>query len=291
MGVSSNAHGGFAPYCPSPSFATTLQHAHVALLSTSLESLGLPIPSPPGLTPLHMAARYMHTWCCCLVLPKNAYLEPLWLPQPCSLRDTPTPGFTPLHMAAGYMHTGSMTVLLEAGANPEIKVGRGFGVGAQVERVPYQGVRCGHLEAAEATARPRAVRCARAHRSLYGCSGLCRTLLVAPKLWAAAPPVATCPTRLASVRPACPAQDSFFSNVLLPPPIDGIGILRGFLHRKPLPYSPFPQDNNGRDVVTLIDNLRASMPLSLASVQRRLALEEVGNCLTDRCACMKRGVG
>lgn len=39
----------------------------------------------------------------------------------------PPPGFTPLHMAAGYMHTGSMTVLLEAGANPEIKVGRGGG--------------------------------------------------------------------------------------------------------------------------------------------------------------------
>lgn len=43
-------------------------------------------------------------------------------------------------------------------------------------------------------------------------------------------------------------------------------------------------------MVTLIDNLRASMPLSLATVQRRLALEEVGNCLTDRCVCVLTGV-
>ncbi|EFJ47094.1 hypothetical protein VOLCADRAFT_105313 [Volvox carteri f. nagariensis] len=46
--------------------------------------------------------------------------------------------------------------------------------------------------------------------------------------------------------------------------------------------NPELRDNTGRDVVTLIDNLKATMPLNMASVQRRLALEEVANCLTDR---------
>jgi signal recognition particle protein len=34
-------------------------------------------------------------------------------------------GYTPLHMAAGYMHTGSMTVLLEAGADPTLRDNKG----------------------------------------------------------------------------------------------------------------------------------------------------------------------
>ncbi|GLC39901.1 Signal recognition particle 43 kDa protein, chloroplastic [Pleodorina starrii] len=46
--------------------------------------------------------------------------------------------------------------------------------------------------------------------------------------------------------------------------------------------NPEIRDNTGRDVVSLIDGLKASMPLNMASVQRRLALEEVANCLTDR---------
>ncbi|KAG2452266.1 hypothetical protein HYH02_003290 [Chlamydomonas schloesseri] len=46
--------------------------------------------------------------------------------------------------------------------------------------------------------------------------------------------------------------------------------------------NPEIKDNTGRDVVSLIENLRASMPLSMGSVQRILALEEVKNCLTDR---------
>ncbi|KAG2427506.1 hypothetical protein HXX76_012439 [Chlamydomonas incerta] len=46
--------------------------------------------------------------------------------------------------------------------------------------------------------------------------------------------------------------------------------------------NPEIKDNTGRDVVNLIENLRASMPLSMGSVQRILQLEEVKNCLTDR---------
>eukprot|EP00198_Chlamydomonas_reinhardtii_P014367 XP_001703704.1 chloroplast SRP43/CAO subunit of signal recognition particle [Chlamydomonas reinhardtii] len=43
------------------------------------------------------------------------------------------------------------------------------------------------------------------------------------------------------------------------------------------------QDKEGeRGEVNLIENLRASMPLSMGSVQRILQLEEVKNCLTDR---------
>ncbi|GIL63260.1 hypothetical protein Vafri_17365 [Volvox africanus] len=46
--------------------------------------------------------------------------------------------------------------------------------------------------------------------------------------------------------------------------------------------NPELRDNTGRDVVSLINNLKATMPLNMGSVQRRLALEEVANCLTDR---------
>ncbi|GFR41876.1 hypothetical protein Agub_g2659 [Astrephomene gubernaculifera] len=46
--------------------------------------------------------------------------------------------------------------------------------------------------------------------------------------------------------------------------------------------NPELRDSSGRDVVRLVEGLRGSMPLSMGSVQRRLALEEVANCLTDR---------
>ncbi|KXZ42883.1 hypothetical protein GPECTOR_113g295 [Gonium pectorale] len=63
--------------------------------------------------------------------------------------------------------------------------------------------------------------------------------------------------------------------------------------------NPEIKDSKGRDAVeggeggltvSLVDNLRASMPLSMASMQRRLALEEVANCLTDR-TTRRRGIG
>lgn len=46
---------------------------------------------------------------------------------------------------------------------------------------------------------------------------------------------------------------------------------------------PELRDNKGQSVVGLIEGLRAAMPLNMATVQRRLALEEVANTLTDRC--------
>lgn len=46
--------------------------------------------------------------------------------------------------------------------------------------------------------------------------------------------------------------------------------------------NPEIKDSSGKDVVKLIDNLRSSMPLNLQTVQRRLALEEVSNVLTEK---------
>lgn len=46
---------------------------------------------------------------------------------------------------------------------------------------------------------------------------------------------------------------------------------------------PELRDNKGQSVVRLIEGLRGAMPLNMATVQRRLALEEVANTLTDRC--------
>ena len=46
--------------------------------------------------------------------------------------------------------------------------------------------------------------------------------------------------------------------------------------------NPELRDNNGRDVVALIRNLRSDMPLSTQTLQRRLGLEEVNNCLLSR---------
>jgi hypothetical protein len=43
---------------------------------------------------------------------------------------------------------------------------------------------------------------------------------------------------------------------------------------------PEIKDKTGRDVVSLVDNLRGTMQLSLQTIQTRLALEEVANCLT-----------
>ncbi|MEW5297785.1 MAG: hypothetical protein WDW36_000969 [Sanguina aurantia] len=45
---------------------------------------------------------------------------------------------------------------------------------------------------------------------------------------------------------------------------------------------PEIKDSSGKDVVKLVDNLRSSMPLNLQTVQRRLALEEVSNVLTEK---------
>lgn len=44
---------------------------------------------------------------------------------------------------------------------------------------------------------------------------------------------------------------------------------------------PTIRDRQGRDVVSLIDNLRRGMPLTMATVTRRLALEEVTNTLSQ----------
>jgi hypothetical protein len=43
---------------------------------------------------------------------------------------------------------------------------------------------------------------------------------------------------------------------------------------------PEIKDKTGRDVVSLVDNLRGTMKLSMQNIQARLALEEVANCLT-----------
>lgn len=46
--------------------------------------------------------------------------------------------------------------------------------------------------------------------------------------------------------------------------------------------NPQLKDNNGKDVVGLIGKLRAEMPLSPMTIQRRIALEQVASVLTDR---------
>lgn len=46
---------------------------------------------------------------------------------------------------------------------------------------------------------------------------------------------------------------------------------------------PLIKDKQGRDVVLLVDNLRKSMPPSVAALQRIMALEQVAGVLTDRC--------
>lgn len=46
--------------------------------------------------------------------------------------------------------------------------------------------------------------------------------------------------------------------------------------------NPELRDNTGKNVVGLLDNLRGTMPVNMATIQRRLALEEVNNCLLDR---------
>lgn len=45
---------------------------------------------------------------------------------------------------------------------------------------------------------------------------------------------------------------------------------------------PELKDKKGRDTVSLIDNLRTTMPLSVQTMQRRIALEQVANVLTNR---------
>jgi len=44
---------------------------------------------------------------------------------------------------------------------------------------------------------------------------------------------------------------------------------------------PQIKDNTGKDVVSLIENIRGNMPLSLGTVMQRMRLEEVCNSLTD----------
>jgi hypothetical protein len=46
---------------------------------------------------------------------------------------------------------------------------------------------------------------------------------------------------------------------------------------------PLVKDKQGRDVVTLVENLRRSMPPSMGALQRIMALEQVAGGLTDRC--------
>ncbi|GAX77715.1 hypothetical protein CEUSTIGMA_g5158.t1 [Chlamydomonas eustigma] len=45
---------------------------------------------------------------------------------------------------------------------------------------------------------------------------------------------------------------------------------------------PEVKDNSGKDVVQLVDNLRRTLPLSAASITRRIALEQVSGVLTDK---------
>lgn len=42
------------------------------------------------------------------------------------------------------------------------------------------------------------------------------------------------------------------------------------------------KDRKGLDVVQLLDNLRLTMGLNVNTLQRRMALEQVGNVLADR---------
>jgi hypothetical protein len=46
---------------------------------------------------------------------------------------------------------------------------------------------------------------------------------------------------------------------------------------------PLVKDKQGRDVVSLVDNLRRSMPPSMGALQRIMALEQVAGGLTARC--------
>ena len=45
---------------------------------------------------------------------------------------------------------------------------------------------------------------------------------------------------------------------------------------------PQLKDNNGRDVVQLVDGLRAQMPLNPTTITRRIALEQVAGVLSER---------
>jgi hypothetical protein len=59
---------------------------------------------------------------------------------------------------------------------------------------------------------------------------------------------------------------------------------------------PLVKDKQGRDVVTLVENLRRSMPPSMGALQRIMALEQVAGGLTDRCGLVRlregqQGVG
>jgi hypothetical protein len=54
---------------------------------------------------------------------------------------------------------------------------------------------------------------------------------------------------------------------------------------------PLVKDKQGRDVVSLVDNLRRSMPPSMGALQRIMALEQVAGGLTDRCGWWGRAAG
>lgn len=45
---------------------------------------------------------------------------------------------------------------------------------------------------------------------------------------------------------------------------------------------PLIKDKQGRDVVTLVDKLRGSLPPSMGALQRIMALEQVASGLIDR---------
>lgn len=52
--------------------------------------------------------------------------------------------------------------------------------------------------------------------------------------------------------------------------------------------NPEIKDKKGMDVVQLLNNLRGSMGLNMNTLQRRMALEQVGNVLADRCGSSSR---
>lgn len=197
------------------------------------------------------------------------------MPAALCCRDAVCSGYTPLHMASGYMHTGPMAALLEAGADPLVKDKQGGQGGAG--------------------------GCAQSCRRGWGMMGpmsMCGPGLVAQKLWCAcsmcnigcltfeanrccqqpwfgAQHCTAWPTTTTTSAPLSPSTPGTRAVHILHP-------LAAVLSTPCCLYAVCVLLHAGRDVVSLVENLRKSLPPSMGVLQRIMALEQVAAELTDR---------